>query len=185
LAYAKLALVRLEMGEREKAVVDYEQARATFARLAEEFPTIREHRVNLAVSHYHLGILLSDLGKLAEAAEAYRAALPIFERLATDFSTNTGYRRELSAIPDGLGEVLRALGKWAEAEAVYRQSLNTRKKLAADFPAVPIFRRPFPIPGHPASASQTPRKRALPSPASPYAMHGNRPFSAWDSPPPW
>jgi serine/threonine protein kinase len=144
-AYARLARVRGDVGEREAAIRDYTSARNIYTTLAAEFPAVPEYRFQLASSHDGLGHLfsglrLSDFGKRAEAETAFRQALAILEKLAADFPAVPVYRSNVAVSHCNLGDLLRDLGKRDEAEAAYRQALAIQEKVVADFPAERRYR---------------------------------------------
>jgi serine/threonine-protein kinase len=140
-AYFRLAFVREQMGETGAALADYEQARAIFAHLAVECPTVPAYRQELATTHNNLGILLATWGGQAEAEVAYRQALTLQDKLAADFPSISQYRHELARSQNNLGNLLKNLGKWPEAEVAYRQALTLQEKLGAEFPTVPAYRQ--------------------------------------------
>jgi tetratricopeptide (TPR) repeat protein len=137
----RVAYLWQQLGRREEALPEYEQAVALQEKLAADFPAVPDYRRELAQSHTNLGLLLADLGKRAEAEQQYRQGLALREKLVADFPAVPDYRRELAQSHNNLGVLLAGLGKRAEAEQQYRQGLALREKLVADFPAVPDYRR--------------------------------------------
>jgi serine/threonine protein kinase len=140
-AYYRLGLVRQAMGENEAALQDLEAARATFARLDADFPTVPAHRHVLAQSLTSSGYSRYHLGKRNEAEAVYRQAQDILEKLATDFPAEPQYRSSLANIYDHLGTVLCDLGKSEEGEALFRQAVAIGKKLTAESPLVRKYRQ--------------------------------------------
>jgi tetratricopeptide (TPR) repeat protein len=139
-AYSRLALVRLELGEKEAAVKDFERMQAIFTRLAAEFPAVPTYRDRLAMSYNNLGLLLKDLGQRPAAEQSHRRALDLQEKLAAEFPAVPVYRLDLAKCHHNLGILLTDLGQHAAAERAFRRALDLRERLAAEFPAVPEYR---------------------------------------------
>jgi tetratricopeptide (TPR) repeat protein len=127
-------------GRRVEAEEAYQQAVAILTKLADEFPTVPEHRVALPHSQIFLGNLLRELGKRPESERSLRQALAILEKLAGEDPTVPRYQQELANGHNSLGTLFMALAQWPQAEEAYRRALAVREKLAADYPNVPVYR---------------------------------------------
>jgi serine/threonine protein kinase/tetratricopeptide (TPR) repeat protein len=139
-AYSQLAFVRQEMGEKKRAVQEYERMRAIFSQLAADFPTVPEYRRGLARSETNLGVLLKDMGRLREAEAACSHAVNLQKELAEEFSAVAEYRLELAASYDNLGLLLRYTGRVQDAEEAQRKALAIYRQLVAEFPTAPDYR---------------------------------------------
>jgi len=139
-AFSRLGSVRDDMGEKEKAVTEYEQARAIFAQLAADFPDRPEYCQGLVTVHDNMGTVLRELGKRPEAEAAYREALKIAARLAANSPTVVDYRLALANSYNNLARLLHDLGRHGQSEAAYSESLKIQRQLVADFPRVPAYR---------------------------------------------
>jgi tetratricopeptide (TPR) repeat protein len=141
LAYFRLAVIRAALGEHAAAVRDYEQARDTFAHLAEIFPDVPDYRAELAETNSNLGSLLQGIGEAVAAEAAFRAALREQQRLATEHPNVPDYHERLGRSHEGLGNVLgRNQGKWMEARAEYRAAIQVCQRLVDEHPKVPLYR---------------------------------------------
>jgi serine/threonine-protein kinase len=147
-AYARLAFVRYQLGEQEAARTDYERARAVFAELAADHPTVPEYHRELARCHHNLAWPLMVLGKHAEAEAAFRQALALQEQLAADFPGVPQYREDLAKSHYGLGVLLYGQGRRAEVEGPYRRAIALQEQLAAECPTVPDYRTELAISYH-------------------------------------
>jgi tetratricopeptide (TPR) repeat protein len=105
-------------------------------RLAADFPTVVEYRLQLAAAHHDRGSLLERLDRPGEAEVAYRLAVDIRERLVTEFPGVPGYRQQLAQTHNNFGNLLKNWGKYDEADIALRRALEIREKLARDFPDV-------------------------------------------------
>jgi serine/threonine protein kinase/Flp pilus assembly protein TadD len=139
-AYAWLADLRRELGDREAARGNYEQAREIFSRLAETHPHDPEYRHWLADCRHDLGRTLTDLGRLPAAEAEYRAAAQLYAALADELPGAPGYRMSMGMCHNSLGTLFAGQGRWAEAEAEFRAAVQSQKALADAFPHVPNFR---------------------------------------------
>jgi serine/threonine-protein kinase len=138
-AYERLAFLRAELGETERALRDYEVMRDIFAGLAEAHRGVSEYREALARSQNALGVMCRDLSKLAEAEAAFGEALKSRRALAAANPHVPGYRHDLAQSHNSLGALLYDLGKRGEAEAAYREARGLLQALAAAYPREPSY----------------------------------------------
>ena len=137
----RVGLIEERLGRTAQAAAAYRLAIDGNAKLAAEFPTMREYRRDLAVIHNNLGFLLNGLEKRPEAEEQYRKALAIQEKLVADFSAEPLYRKDLAGSHHNLGLLLAGLGRHSDAEQQYRKALAVEEQLVDEFPAVPEYRQ--------------------------------------------
>jgi tetratricopeptide (TPR) repeat protein len=138
LAYARLALVHLALGEYEAAKQDSEAMRAIFTRLTVDFPNNPAYLHGLANSERNLATALRNLGMHEEAEAGYGRALAIMKQL-TDESPTEAHRKELAHGYRDLGMLLQRNAKMPEAEAAYYCALRIQEELADDFPDNPEY----------------------------------------------
>jgi eukaryotic-like serine/threonine-protein kinase len=136
----RVAYLWMKLGRREEARPEYEQAVALREKLAADFPIVPQYRLDLALSHNSLGLLLKGLGKRTEAEAQYRKAVAIQEKLVTDFPFVSECRSELASSHTNLGVLLAGLGKWPDAEEQFKKGLTLQEKLATDFATIPDYR---------------------------------------------
>jgi serine/threonine protein kinase/Flp pilus assembly protein TadD len=129
------------LGRRDEARVEWEQARDTYRSLAEQFPALPNYQDLLANTHCCLGTILARLGKRDEARDQYTQALDIQENLGARFPAVPDYQRKLAMTHGDLGTVLAGLGKWDEARGEYQQAADIQQKLTAQFPTVPKYQQ--------------------------------------------
>lgn len=139
-AYERLASLRRQLGDWEPALTDYRQAQAIFGLLAAGFPTVPEHRRQLARAHAGAGAALAKLGQQPEVEAEYHKALTLLESLAAEFPHEAAYRSELAASHHSFGVVLQVVGDNAGAADEYRQAIDLRQSLATEFPDAPSHR---------------------------------------------
>jgi serine/threonine-protein kinase len=139
-AYGRLALVRRQVGEYERAAADFRQMQAIFQKLAGEFPSVAQHRQELARSHHGLSAVLRSLGRQEEAVTAVRQAVALQEELVAAFPHVADYRQDLGKIRDTLGMLLRELGSYEAAAAEYQQAFALQRPLAAENPTNASYR---------------------------------------------
>jgi tetratricopeptide (TPR) repeat protein len=119
------------MGRRADAEAAHRRALVIEEKLAAEFPEVCAYRVELAVIHDSLGLVLSAVGRRADAEAAYRRALAIKEKLAAEFPAVPGYRISLGGSQINFGNLLRenrqpeqALDWYARAIAALEEVLR-------------------------------------------------------------
>jgi serine/threonine protein kinase/tetratricopeptide (TPR) repeat protein len=139
-AYFRLASIRGELGQREAAVQDYEQARDIYAQLSAELPDVLEYSSHLAESHRRLANQLAGLGKLVEAEAEFRTAIKDHQRLVDEQPNDSDHRLRLAESYAGLGGVSSYQRKRADAEAEYRTAIEGFQRLTDEHPNVPMYR---------------------------------------------
>src|SRR5262249_40195082 len=73
-AYHRIALIRKRLSPSTDAVTALQKAVAEYARLAADFPSSVQYRVNLGSAKNDLAVVLYQTGQLREAEDAYREA---------------------------------------------------------------------------------------------------------------
>jgi serine/threonine protein kinase/tetratricopeptide (TPR) repeat protein len=137
----RVAQLRAQLGERDAALADYQEAGALLEKLTADFPAVPEYRQLRAACHTNRGNVLDELGRRAEAEADYRQSVAILDTLVADLPAVPMYRQKLALSHNNLGLLLRHLSRHGEAEAAYRRALSLLDKLAADFPAEAEYRR--------------------------------------------
>jgi eukaryotic-like serine/threonine-protein kinase len=128
-AYGRLADVRHEMGDNERALANYKNMSAVFERLVHDHRDEPAYREELANSYDDRGSLLSDLVRLDAAETAFRTAVHLEEQLVADFPAVLTYRQHLVTRLNNLGTLLKSNGKAREAETTLRAALRLNDKL--------------------------------------------------------
>jgi tetratricopeptide (TPR) repeat protein/tRNA A-37 threonylcarbamoyl transferase component Bud32 len=141
-AYQRMGRMNQILGRSQDSEKAYRRAVALGQQLVADFPNQPEFRLELALSHNALGVLLLRANRRPREAEsAYVEAMTILRQLAADFPTRYEFRQALAGIQNNLGNLLFETGRPTEAESVQAEALAIRKQLAADFPTDPILRR--------------------------------------------
>jgi serine/threonine protein kinase/Tfp pilus assembly protein PilF len=138
----RVAVLRAKLGQSAEAEVGYREAIRLGEKLAADFPTSPEYRLNSARGHIDLGALLSGAGKAAEAEASTRRALAILEPLAAEPHAPPECRLNLARGQIQLGSLLRNSRpiRAAESGAAYWRALADLEPLVGKFPAVPQYR---------------------------------------------
>ena len=140
-AYAKVALLRLDLRDFVESEKAYGQAVRLMEELAEERPQDFENRFDLANTYHWFCAPYRETGRFQPAADVTRHALALFEKLAVDFPDRRSQARlDAAQCQRKLGDVLQRAGKLQEAEKVLQQSLALWSELAAVNPAAPELR---------------------------------------------
>jgi tetratricopeptide (TPR) repeat protein len=136
----RVAKLRAKLGQREEAVLGYREAIALRQKLVDDFPGVPQHRQDLALTYFQLGVVFADLGKQQERETALRQALALREKVVADFPDEAEYRFDEAISHHDLGWLLHNQGKFAEAESSYRRALALHDQLMAASPAVAKYR---------------------------------------------
>ena len=125
------------MGRPAEALASYERARAIFARLARENPSVIRIQSDLASTLVNIGSLQRETGRPAEALESCEQARAIRDRLVRGNPSVTDFQRNLAASLINIGMVQRAIGRSAAALESYEQACAIQERLARDHPESP------------------------------------------------
>jgi serine/threonine protein kinase/tetratricopeptide (TPR) repeat protein len=136
----RVANVWKQLGRLKEARQEFELAVAILEKLADEFPTMVECRLNLANNYQNLGDLMSDTGNLNEAVEQYNKALTIRKKLPAELADVPEHRSALANCHNNLGNANAKLRKNTEAREQLKLALVIREMLVADYPAEPEYR---------------------------------------------
>lgn len=133
-AHLGLARIAAEVGARDEAVREYEQARDLFDRLARERPGETKPRLRLAEVHEGLGRLAAAESRMADAESAYRVAVDLAGPVARDHPQDVEAQALLAQGLNDAGRVEAALDRGDRAEASLREALALRERVARDRP---------------------------------------------------
>src|SRR5262249_5692232 len=75
-----------------------------------DFPTVPDHRSNLALGLHNMGILLQNLGKKSAAESTYRRAVIILDAIVKEFPSVPDFRGRLADSSLNLGLSLKDRG---------------------------------------------------------------------------
>lgn len=129
-----LALLTDQIGNKQDALVAYEQAKTTLELLARKNPASAENSSDLASTHHNIGLLLYEFSKFAEAQVAYNEAKRIRERLVREHPGVATYARDLLATHNNLGALHNEAANYTEALAEYAEAKEISERLAQEFP---------------------------------------------------
>ena len=139
-AYHRMGRMNQILGRSQDSENAFRRAVAIRRQLAADFPNQPEIRLDLAMSHNALGVLLSP-PRMREAEAAYAEAQAILKQLAADYPTRPDYRQALAGIYNNLGNLFHETGRPKEAEDAHTEALAIRKQLAVESPTRPRIRR--------------------------------------------
>lgn len=129
-----------QLGRREDALLEYEQAEKIYRQLATEFPKVADYTDRLATCCNNHGLALDHLGRRIEAQARLREGLAINQKLTNEFPDRAEYRLSLAGNYHNLAIVSDALGDKAGALESYRQGLGIEEKLSNESPDQPEHR---------------------------------------------
>jgi serine/threonine-protein kinase len=135
-AHYRLALVRQEMGDLEKALDDLDKARAMMAETRRRGDSGEEVLQDLAAAESSTGNVLAKLGRAADAEMAFRRAIEMLTQ-----SSNLAQSPALARVRMNLGALLKDTGRLAEAEQELLKSCTDYAQIAATQPGDPALRR--------------------------------------------
>ena len=129
-----------QLGRREDALLEHEQAEKIYRELVEEFPKVSDYTQDLATCCNNLGLVLDHLGRRVEALAKLRVGLSINKKLTEDFPDQADYRRSLAGNYHNMAIVSDELGNKTEALESYLQGLEIEEALVKEFPDQPVYR---------------------------------------------
>jgi serine/threonine protein kinase/Tfp pilus assembly protein PilF len=130
LAVLRVANIRQQLGELDRAGPAYERAVGVLDRLAADHPAERTYREDLATAHECRGVFLLKMGKPREAERDFRRAIALNRRLLAEVPTEPLYQGKLATNQHNLGALLLQRGQFVEAEADLRQARRTLERLS-------------------------------------------------------
>ena len=126
-----LALIRLDLGQRNEAEAELRAVLTERVRIAAEEPANRDFQANLAETDQQLGRLLADNGKLNEALERFRGAAAIVETLRTALPKVPRVDHDLASTYMLIGELARKTNRTADAIQGFRSVVDILTKSTA------------------------------------------------------
>ncbi len=114
-AWNNLGMMRREASRIAEAETAYREALTIKEKLADTFPSIPQHRQELASSYNNLGVVVSSLNRPDEAQTAYEKAIQLYERLAADSPEGTGYAVALAGTYSNMGRLIGDQGRLDES----------------------------------------------------------------------
>jgi eukaryotic-like serine/threonine-protein kinase len=132
---------RIAAKQPQEAVKKLQEALREFDKLATEFPSEPEYRVNVAKIHIGLADLFAGpLQRPDDALRVYREGLKEMEKAAAEFPRFPGLRQDL-------GWSYRKVAAYVgtkpelqhEADDLRRRDIETFERLASDYPAIPSW----------------------------------------------
>jgi tetratricopeptide (TPR) repeat protein len=121
----------------------WQEALASWGRLAAEFPARPAYRQGLAASHNNLAILFSHSGRLAEAEAAYRDALTLQKQLAADFPNQPDMQNDLAGTLVNLASLCNQQRDYAAAKAYLEEARPFHLAALKANPKHPTYRQSY------------------------------------------
>ena len=129
-----------EMEAFRKKLLD--QARSYLNAFAQQKPSSREYREEMAQAHRRLGDIDRLLQRNQDAAAEYKTAIAQFAALLQDYPADADYRDMEAGAYNWLGEAERVLSTGhAEAESAYGSAIGLEENLCRGYPANSVYQR--------------------------------------------
>jgi serine/threonine protein kinase/Flp pilus assembly protein TadD len=141
-SHTRLGLIIEQLGQKEQAIKEYEEALGLCRQLAAAEPNNGEVEQWLAICHGSLGRLHHAVGRLRDAEAENLEAIAIFKRLA-DATADAETRHLLAVTYNVLGVVYMDTSRPREAEAAYQQAIAIGQQLLRDHPKHPRYQAPL------------------------------------------
>jgi serine/threonine protein kinase/predicted Zn-dependent protease len=133
-AFDDLGFLREGIGDQERALADFEEAKSIFRRLAASYPNNSIYRLRLAEALNSRGGVLRDLGRLDAAEGEFREGITLLDQLLNEKPATSEPLESLARIQGNLGLLYKDSGRLSEAESMLREAVATREKLVAENP---------------------------------------------------
>jgi tetratricopeptide (TPR) repeat protein len=133
-AFEDLGFLREGIGDQERALADYEEAKDIFRRLAASYPDSSVYRLRLAEAFNGKGGVLRDLGRLDAAEGEFREGINVMDRLLNERPGASASLESLARLQGNLGLLFKDSGRLPQAESMLREAVATREKLLAQNP---------------------------------------------------
>jgi thiol-disulfide isomerase/thioredoxin len=117
----------------------YQRSIDLFRGLADEFPGVEEHRVQLTYTTAQLAQLLHRGKRWPQARDKYAEAIRLREQLGSEYPDNPAHAYRTASYRFLLANLLEDMKRPKEAEAEYRRALAEQEALAAKHPEERAF----------------------------------------------
>jgi tetratricopeptide (TPR) repeat protein len=134
MVYATLGRVLVDMGKRDEAQAEYQNAKHTITDLLKGAPENSDYQRDLSAIDNRIGDLLVSAGRRDDALAAYQDGLAIMKKVAAVAHDNLPWQRDLAVSYEKVGELLASLARLPEALASYRAALNIMQTIADKMP---------------------------------------------------
>jgi eukaryotic-like serine/threonine-protein kinase len=124
---ARVALLRMQFGERKAATEDFQNVIAALEKLLLEVPDTFRVRQELAKTRHNLGQLHHSFGDLKACEEEYRKSNAIKKQLAQEFPANLEVKNDLASSHLNLGTLYGMAGRFPEAETELREAYRVHQ----------------------------------------------------------
>ncbi|HLW68858.1 MAG TPA: tetratricopeptide repeat protein, partial [Gemmataceae bacterium] len=129
------------LGQREKALAAYEQARDIGMELSRQFPEEHEYKQSLTGSHINVGVVLSQLGRWQEALVEYERALALAAEILKRLPSDRGCRTLMATTQGNVGALLVKHGQPDKARRALEQSRDSLQQLHDESPDAPSIQQ--------------------------------------------
>jgi tetratricopeptide (TPR) repeat protein len=139
-AYERLAAITGEIGDKQRAVEQYQKARELFGDLATARPDAAEYQSRLGSIHNELAGLYESMGQGDKAEASFREGISVWRRLVDGHPGNPVYQVNLASLQSNLAHLYTSSQRFGLAEELMKQALVTRQRLLTVTPGELAFR---------------------------------------------
>lgn len=138
--YCNLGEAYSRVGEHDKKVEAFREARDLLEMLVKANPGVSEYRKLLAASHQNIAIHARSTGDPETAISEYRAAEHLFTSLHRDAPGHTAYRHGLAKTKLGRGYALQQVNEPEKALQSFKEARDIWDQLSEDVPGNSEYR---------------------------------------------
>jgi tetratricopeptide (TPR) repeat protein len=132
-AYARLASIHVDIGQRKRSATEYGKAIAIETELAAAFPDVLDYQRDLATHHMELAWNLQLERQYDDALPHYESAISLLSDLAKRHPDDPIYRHLLVQTHQRYGALLREKIS-PDAQKELERAVSIAKKLVSDYP---------------------------------------------------
>jgi len=147
-AHFRSAAIANKLGASADANAEYESAKRLLKDLTLADPSAVEPRIELAVTHNNLGLLLASTGDVKAAQREYDEAIALQSQIVETHPAEPTYRSQLADSHANLGMLLDQLGDSPGAEKSLRAAMDVLRTVVAANREEPRFARTLAIVGN-------------------------------------
>jgi hypothetical protein len=136
----KTGKIHEQIGNRERALAEYQKALAAFEQLGQNSVAGRDYRAELALCHNDMGLLHGAAGNIAEARTALNTALRLQQELLGRTPHDARALDDNALTLGNLGLIEHRTGNSAVAEKHFLAAAQIQQRLAHDYPERLDFR---------------------------------------------